>query len=80
MMATYALTYAELIAIGDAMGYTQTPSWASGRYACTSISGKLRALLEAHRMTTAKWRALVTGRVSQSEQEMDSTRGVMASS
>lgn len=78
-MTTYALTYEALIAVGDAMGYTQTPSWASGRYACTSISGKLRALLEAHHMTPAKWRALITGRVSQGGREMDGARGATTS-
>jgi len=73
-MATYALTYAELIAVADAMGYTQTSSWESGRYACTGISSKLRALLEAHRMTPTKWRTLVTGRVPQGEQDMNGAR------
>ena len=78
-MATYALTYAELIAVGDAMGYTRTPSWEDGRYACTSISSKLRALLEAHRMTPAKWRALITGRIPQTDREMDGARGAVSS-
>ena len=68
---TYALTYADVLAIADQMGYTQTSWRENGRYACTSISGKLRALLEAHRMTPAKWRMLITGRIPHSDREID---------
>jgi hypothetical protein len=71
---TYALTYEDLIAVADAMGYTQTPSWENGRYASTNIGGKLRALLEAHRMTPAKWQDMVTGRIPQKYGEMDGAR------
>lgn len=71
---TYALTYAEIMAVADAMGYTQTTSCENGRYACTRISGKLRALLEPHRMTPEKWRELITRRSSQGKCWMDGAR------
>jgi hypothetical protein len=57
--ATFALTYAESLAIADQMGYTQTESWRPGYYVCTSVSERLRTLLESHRMTPDKWRAMV---------------------
>lgn len=58
---TYALTYAEAVAVADEMGYTKTESWQKGRYDCTRVSGRLLELLEAHRMTPARWRQLITG-------------------
>jgi hypothetical protein len=58
---TYALSYADALTIADRMGYTQAPCWEKGRYACTSVSARLRTLLEAHRMTPSKWREMVTG-------------------
>ena len=54
--ATYALTYPEAIAVGDAMGYTLTPSWKDGVYSTQRPSKKLVALLEPHRMTPKRWR------------------------
>jgi len=59
--ATYAMSYAEAVAVADQMGYTQTESWQRGCYVCTSVSARLRALLEAHRMTPGKWREMVNG-------------------
>ena len=58
---TYALTYAEALAVADEMGYTKTDSWRKGRYDCTRVSGRLLELLETHRMTPGRWRQLVTG-------------------
>ena len=57
----FSLNYCEALAIADQMGYTRTESWQKGFYACTSMSGKLRALLEAHRTTPSKWREMMTG-------------------
>ena len=53
---TYALTYQEAVAVGDAMGYTVTPSWKAGAYSTQRPSKKLVALLEPHRMTPESWR------------------------
>ena len=59
---TYALTHAQSVGVADAMGYTKTDSWLTGRrYECTSISAKLRELMEPYRMTPEKWRALIRG-------------------
>ena len=64
-VVTYAMTYADALAIGDQMGYTQTESWRRGRYHCTSISGRLLQLIEAHRMTPTRWRSMVAGMTPQ---------------
>jgi hypothetical protein len=58
---TYALTYAEALAVADAMGYTKTQSWQRGLYSCTSISARLLQLLEPHRMNSDRWCSIVTG-------------------
>ncbi len=60
-VVTYAMTCADALAIGDQMGYTQTESWRRGRYHCTSISGRLLQLIEAHRMTPARWQSMIAG-------------------
>ncbi len=76
---TYALTHADVLSVADQMGYTQTHARENGRYACTSISGKLRALLEAHRMRPTKWREMIAGRIPQSDRHVDSARRATSS-
>lgn len=61
---TYALTYAESLAIGTAMGWTSTSSWNGGSYTTTRPSKRLRVLLESHVMTPARWWAKVTGEIA----------------
>jgi hypothetical protein len=57
-----ALTYAEVVAIADAMGWTRTESWLTGGrhgkpgYGTAQPSERLVRLLEPHRMTPKKWR------------------------
>jgi hypothetical protein len=58
---TCALTYPDAAAVAKQMGYTNSESWQRGRYDCTRVSGRLLGMLEEHRMTPAKWRAMVIG-------------------
>lgn len=59
---TYALTCDEAIAIGEAMGWTRTPSWnKKAGYSTTQPGEKLCGLLAAHRMTPELWWTKVTG-------------------
>jgi hypothetical protein len=59
---TYALTCAEAIAVGEAMGWTTTASWSQdGAYSTTRPGEKLCDLLQQYRMTPPKWRAKVVG-------------------
>ncbi len=54
--ATYALTYAEALAIAQEMGYTQTASWEEGSYSARP-SRRLVELLTPYVMTTPEaWR------------------------
>jgi len=53
---TFALTQPEAVSIADTMGWTKTASWERGMYTAV-ISSKLRALLEAYRITPPDWRA-----------------------
>jgi hypothetical protein len=56
----YALTYTEALSIANKMKWTKTSSWIDqGGYSAGSISKELRKHLEAHRMTTDKWRSLL---------------------
>jgi hypothetical protein len=57
---TFAMSHAEALRIGDAMGYTLTDSWQRGSYATTNPSARLRELLEPYRMTSACWWERVT--------------------
>lgn len=58
----YALTQQEAVAVGDTMGYTQTPSWQDkGHYSITSPPKKLIACLEPYRMNSEKWRDKLLG-------------------
>ena len=59
---TYALTYAESKAIGEAMGWTETASWKAGAYNTNNPGKELCGLLEPHRMTPEKWWEKVTGK------------------
>jgi hypothetical protein len=52
---TYALTNAEAVVVGDAMGYTATPSWRKGAYSTQQPSGKLMELISPYRMSPEKW-------------------------
>jgi hypothetical protein len=59
---TFALSYPDAIAIGDALGWTQTASWLEGGvYSTSQPSKRLVELLEPHRMTKKAWLQLVTG-------------------
>jgi hypothetical protein len=59
---TYALTYPEAIAIGDAMGWTKTASWTEhGGYGTTRPGVVLCERLQPFRMTPDKWWLKVTG-------------------
>lgn len=58
---TFALTHAECVQIGNAMGWTDSPSWRNnGMYSTTHVSRKLAALLEPYRMQPSSWWRLVT--------------------
>ncbi len=58
----YALTQQEAVAVGDAMGWTQTASWQQGGlYSSTRPSKKLIKCLEPYRMNSKKWRDKLLG-------------------
>ena len=57
-IVVYAMTYPEALSIAEAMGYAKTSSWRDGgAYSSSSPSAPLVELLEAHRMTSERWRA-----------------------
>jgi hypothetical protein len=59
---TYALTYGESVAVGEALGWTKTASWVTrGGYGTTRPSAKLRGRLEPYRMTPERWRTKILG-------------------
>jgi hypothetical protein len=59
---TYALTYAEAVAIAEALGWTRTASWREqGGYSTTRPSADLRRRVAPHRMSPERWRTRVTG-------------------
>ncbi len=59
---TYAMPHAAAVRVAEAMGWTETASWADGgTYTRTSPSKKLLGLLEPHRMGPGKWFPLVAG-------------------
>lgn len=61
---TYALTSDEAIAIGEAMGWTQTRSWIKdGGYGTTRPGAELCEHLAPFRMTPEGWWTKVTGLV-----------------
>ena len=57
----YLMSYAEAVAIGNAMGYTATASWKRGKYVTTRPSKKLVGLLAPFRMSAGVWRERVLG-------------------
>ena len=59
---TFALDHAEAVAIGDALGWTDTSSWRDkGHYTTHRPSKLLRERLEPHRMTPEAWRSRIAG-------------------
>jgi hypothetical protein len=59
---TFAMPYAEVVKVAEAMGWTVTASWQDGgAYTTTSPSQKLLGLLEQYRMGPGKWWVLVVG-------------------
>jgi hypothetical protein len=61
---TYALTYAESLAIAEQLGWTVTASWEQGAYTSTRPGKRLKSLLMPHEMTPAKWWSKVTGELA----------------
>lgn len=61
LAVTYALSYQEAIAVAGAMGWTKTPSWATGGYTTSRPSKRLLELLEPFKMTSEKWWQKVVG-------------------
>lgn len=57
---TYAMTIGEAMGIARAVGFTKTRAWQNGTYSCTTISDRLRVLLEPFR-TPDKWQTRVRG-------------------
>lgn len=55
----FATTYTECLEIAEALGWTRTRSWKSGRYVVTRVGGRLTELLQPYRMTPEKWTARV---------------------
>lgn len=61
---TYALTQAEAVAVGDAMGWTRTRSWKDqSGYSTRHISPRLQELLDPYLMSPETWRSKVMGQV-----------------
>lgn len=59
---TYALTYADAVKVGEAMGWTETNAWKDGGvYSTTKPSERLKALIEPFRVIPGRWRSLVLG-------------------
>ena len=58
---TYALSYAEALAVADALGWTRTESWARGAYSTSSPSARLTGLLEPYRMAPGRWWPKIVG-------------------
>lgn len=60
--AIFAMTYAQMVKVGDDMGWTKTASWTDrDGYSTRHPSPKLTAILEAHRMDSARWATLLAG-------------------
>jgi hypothetical protein len=57
---TYALTYADAVKVGEAMGWTETSSWKDGGiYSSTKPSERLKTLIEPFRVVPGRWWGLV---------------------
>ena len=61
---TYALSYAEALAIADTLGWTRTVSWVRGAYSTSSPSARLADLLEPYRMAPGRWWPKIVGQVA----------------
>lgn len=57
---TYALTQAEAVGVGEAMGWTKTESWRRGFYTSQQPGRRLLSLLEPYRMNTERWWEKIT--------------------
>ena len=51
----FALTYQEVLAIADRLGWTQTESWRQGAYSTTCPGLKIVEPLDPYKMTPEKW-------------------------
>lgn len=59
---TYALTYAEVRTVADAMGWIETSSFKDGgSYTTTKPSEQLKTLIEPFRVIPGRWWKLVVG-------------------
>ncbi len=52
---TYAMTYAQAVALADAQGWTATPSWGTGGYTSNKPSQQLIEKLDRYRMVPGCW-------------------------
>lgn len=57
---TFALTYAEALAVANAMGWTATASWDSGTYSTASPNQRLLEQLLPYRMSPEAWRKKIS--------------------
>jgi hypothetical protein len=58
-LEAFCLTYPEAVDVATSMGWTSTASWRSGLYSTTRPTGRLRDLLQPHRMAPGLWMAKV---------------------
>lgn len=58
---TYAMSYVDACSIAGEMGWTETASWARGRYSNSQPGSRLVGLLEPYRMCTGSWWRLIVG-------------------
>lgn len=54
-VSSYALTYAEALAVAEKMGWTKTASWCQGAYVTQRPSAKLLRLLAPYKMGRGAW-------------------------
>lgn len=66
---TIATTYSETLSVVEAMGWSETASWASGAYSTSRPSQRLLTLPEPFRMTPERWWAKVVGIQTEASQE-----------
>jgi len=60
----YAMSYAQMVQVGDALAWTKTASWTErDGYSTRHPSPKLMALLEPHRTGPARWATLLAEQV-----------------
>ena len=56
---TYAMGYADALAVADAMGWTRTASWERGGYSTSQPSQRLLRLLGPFSMGQGSWRRII---------------------